>query len=101
MSQNLITKVWQMASKTKKKDDNALRHDNKRIKNYLAKYTINASILAGCSHTIGSIEPNKMADLVLWRPEFFATRPEMVIKGARRTFSLFPINQSLFMPIRF
>ena len=65
----------------KKMNSTSLDNDNKRIKKYLAKYTINPALLAGCSHAVGSIEPNKMADLVIWRPEFFGVKPEIVIKG--------------------
>lgn len=57
------------------------KNDNQRVKTYLAKYTINPAVLTGCSHAIGSVEPQKMADLVLWRPEFFGTKPDIVIKG--------------------
>jgi urease alpha subunit len=69
-----------MASKMKNRGEKS-KNDNKRIRRYLAKYTINPAVLAGVSHTIGSVEPNKMADLVLWRPEFFATHPEIIFKG--------------------
>lgn len=68
-----------MASKLKSKLNT--RNDNQRIKQYLAKYTINPAVLTGCSHAVGSIEPNKMADLILWRPAFFGVRPEYVMKG--------------------
>jgi urease alpha subunit len=70
------------------------KNDNERIKRYVAKYTMNPAILAGCSHAIGSLEPSKMADLVLWRPEFFGSRPEMVIKGGQLVYS--NENSSLF-----
>jgi len=30
---------------------------------------------------VGSIEPGKLADLVLWKPAFFGAKPEMVVKG--------------------
>jgi urease subunit alpha len=33
------------------------------------------------AHAIGSIEPGKLADLVLWKPAFFGVKPEMVVKG--------------------
>jgi urease subunit alpha len=56
-------------------------HDNARAKRYVAKYTINPAITHGISHEVGSIEPNKLADLVLWRPEFFGVKPAMIIKG--------------------
>jgi urease subunit alpha len=56
-------------------------NDNQRIRRYIAKYTINPAIAHGVSHEVGSVETGKLADLVLWRPEFFGVKPEMVIKG--------------------
>ncbi len=56
-------------------------NDNFRVLRYLAKVTINPAITAGISEHLGSIAPGKMADLVLWAPEFFAAKPKMVIKG--------------------
>jgi urease alpha subunit len=55
--------------------------DNFRIKRYVAKYTINPAIAHGVSDIVGSIETGKLADLVLYKPEFFGTKPEIVIKG--------------------
>ena len=48
---------------------------------YLAKITINPAIAQGISHDVGSLEPGKLADIVLWRPEFFGVKPQMVVKG--------------------
>ena len=92
--QNLIVKTWQLASKMKRIDakHKGLKNDNKKVKHYLAKYTINPAILTGCSHTVGSIEPNKMADLVVWKPEFFGAKPEMVIKGGQLVWSANSLN---------
>src|SRR5437588_2065365 len=56
-------------------------NDNLRIRRYIAKYTINPAITHGVSSEIGSVETGKLADLVLWRPEFFGVKPELVIKG--------------------
>src|SRR5471032_3237572 len=56
-------------------------NDNLRIKRYIAKYTINPAIAHGMSHLIGSVEPGKLADLVLWKPAFFGAKPEMILKG--------------------
>jgi urease subunit alpha len=56
-------------------------HDNTRAKRYVAKYTINPAITHGIAHEVGSVEPGKLADLVLWRPAFFATKPSLIIKG--------------------
>jgi urease subunit alpha len=57
------------------------RHDNQRIKRYIAKYTINPAIAHGISHEVGSIEAGKWADLVVWKPAFFGVKPALVIKG--------------------
>jgi urease subunit alpha len=55
--------------------------DNNRVKRYIAKYTINPAIAHGVSHAVGSIEPGKLADLVLWRPAFFGAKPSLILKG--------------------
>ena len=57
------------------------RNDNFRLKRYVAKYTINPAIAHGISHEVGSIEPGKWADLVVWRPAFFGVKPSLVLKG--------------------
>ena len=57
------------------------RNDNFRIKRYVAKYTINPAIAHGISHEVGSIEPGKWADLVVWKPAFFGVKPALVLKG--------------------
>ena len=51
------------------------------MKRYVAKYTINPAIAQGLSHEVGSVEPGKLADLVLWSPAFFGVKPDLVIKG--------------------
>ena len=80
----VIIRTWQTAHKMRVQRG-LLRfgetHDNARAKRYVAKYTINPAITQGISHEVGSIEPNKLADLVLWRPEFFGVKPAMIIKG--------------------
>ena len=81
----VITRTWQTADKMKQQrgalPDDTAEHDNLRIKRYVAKYTINPALAHGVSHFIGSVEVGKLADLVLWRPAFFGSKPEMVIKG--------------------
>ena len=56
-------------------------NDNLRVRRYIAKYTINPAIAHGVSAHIGSIEPGKRADLVIWAPAFFGAKPEMVLVG--------------------
>lgn len=81
----VITRTWQTAHKMKVQrgslGGDPARHDNTRIKRYIAKYTINPALAHGISHEVGSIEPGKLADLVLWRPAFFGVKPSMILKG--------------------
>jgi urease subunit alpha len=81
----VITRTWQTAHKMKVQrgalsPDNS-RHDNFRVKRYVAKYTINPAITHGIAHEVGSIEKGKLADIVLWRPAFFGAKTAMIIKG--------------------
>jgi len=82
----LVTRTWQTASKMKQQrgplpEDKDTGNDNFRIKRYLAKYTINPAIAHGMSHLIGSVQPGRLADLVLWKPSLFGAKPEMILKG--------------------
>lgn len=81
----VVTRTWQTAHKMKVQrgplPGDTDRHDNARVKRYIAKYTINPAITHGVARHIGSVEPGKLADLVLWKPAFFGVKPEMVIKG--------------------
>ncbi len=81
----VVTRTWQTAHKMKVQRgplvEDSARNDNLRVKRYVAKYTINPAIAHGIAHETGSIEPGKLADLVLWSPAFFGVKPEMVIKG--------------------
>ncbi len=81
----VVLRCWQTAHKMKEqlgplKEDSA-RNDNHRAKRYVAKYTINPALTHGIARHVGSIEPGKWADLVLWRPAFFGVKPEIVLKG--------------------
>jgi urease subunit alpha len=81
----VITRSWQTAHKMKVQRgplaEDAADNDNFRAKRYIAKYTINPAITHGISHEVGSLEPGKVADIVLWKPAFFAVKPALVIKG--------------------
>ena len=74
-------RTWQLAHQMKTLYGGAPPHDNPRILKYLAKYTINPARAHGIHRWVGSLEPGKIADIVLWRPEFFGVKPEVVIKG--------------------
>jgi urease subunit alpha len=81
----VIIRTWQTADKMKKQRGSLPgekgQNDNKRVKRYVAKYTINPAIAHGVSKHIGSVEKGKLADLVIWTPAFFGVKPDMVIKG--------------------
>jgi urease subunit alpha len=76
-----IRRTWQLAHQMKVMRGETPPHDNPRILQYLAKYTINPARAHGIDRWVGSLEPGKIADIVLWRPEFFGVKPELVIKG--------------------
>ena len=81
----VIIRTWQAAHKMKLQrgalPEDTPRHDNFRVKRYIAKYTINPALTHGIAHTVGSIEVGKLADLVLWRPAFFGVKPSLILKG--------------------
>ena len=56
-------------------------NDNQRILRYLAKLTINPALTHGIAHLVGSLEPGKLADIVLWPTNTFGVKPKYVIKG--------------------
>jgi urease subunit alpha len=77
-----IRRTFQLASKMKQDlDQSPSVHDNDRVRQYIAKLTINPAITHGLSHEIGSIEVGKLADIVLWRPDHFGAKPQLVLKA--------------------
>jgi len=82
----VIIRTWQTAHKMKVQrgalpEDANAGNDNFRVKRYISKYTINPAITHGIAQYTGSLEPGKLADLVLWKPAMFGAKPEMIIKG--------------------
>ncbi|WP_375275044.1 urease subunit alpha [Methylorubrum thiocyanatum] len=81
----VVIRTWQTADKMKRQrgalPGDASGNDNLRARRYVAKYTINPAIAHGVSRHIGSVEPGKLADLVLWTPAFFGVKPDLVLKG--------------------
>ncbi|HBQ22751.1 MAG: urease subunit alpha [SAR116 cluster bacterium] len=81
----VVIRTWQTAHKMKQQRGRLAEedgdNDNKRVKRYLAKYTINPAIAHGMANHIGSITVGKRADLVLWDPAFFGVKTEMVLLG--------------------
>ncbi len=81
----VILRTWQTAHKMRVQfgplPQDSSRNDNFRARRYVAKYTIGPAITHGIARHLGSIEPGKWADLVLWKPAFFGVKPELVLKG--------------------
>ncbi len=88
-----IARTWQVAAHMKAErgslpEDAGSGNDNVRIKRYIAKYTINPARIYGIDAYVGSLEPGKIADIVLWEPKFFGIKPEVVFKGGFPTWSV-------------
>jgi len=80
----VVTRTWQTAHKMKTQRGalpSESGNDNSRVKRYVAKYTINPALAHGIAHEVGSIEPGKLADIVLWKPAMFGVKPEIILKG--------------------
>ncbi len=81
----VIIRTWQTAHKMKLQrgalSGDPSENDNRRVKRYIAKYTINRAIAHGVADAVGSIEAGKLADLVLWRPAFFGVKPSLILKS--------------------
>jgi len=88
----VTTRNWQTADKMKKMKGSLPEengdNDNFRVKRYLAKITINPAITHGISEYVGSLEPGKLADIVIWTPQFFGVKPKLIIKGGFIAYSL-------------
>ncbi|MDT9680485.1 urease subunit alpha [Streptomyces sp. TRM76323] len=80
-----VRRTFAMAGKMKAElgplDGDGDGDDNARVLRYVAKLTINPAIAHGLAHEVGSIEIGKLADIVLWRPEFFGAKPQLVLKS--------------------
>ncbi|KAJ8462307.1 hypothetical protein ONZ51_g10982 [Trametes cubensis] len=83
----VVSRTWRTASKMREfggpltKLGDFEGHDNGRVKRYISKYTINPAITHGISHLVGQVAVGTLADLVLWKPENFGAKPEMVLKS--------------------
>ena len=81
----VIIRTWQTADKMKTQrgalNGDVVRSDNRRVKRYIAKYTINPAITHGIADLVGSIEPGKLAELAIWKPAFFGVKPALILKS--------------------
>ncbi|HLX59379.1 MAG TPA: urease subunit alpha [Ktedonobacteraceae bacterium] len=80
-----IARTWQMAHAMQEQTRPSSAPDgidsNERVMRYLAKYTINPAIAHGLAQHVGTLEPGKLADIVLWQPDLFGVKPNLIIKG--------------------
>ncbi|BFZ54721.1 Urease [Savitreella phatthalungensis] len=88
----VILRTWKTAHKNKHQrgplpEDANTGNDNFRVKRYISKYTINPAIAQGMSHLLGSLEVGKLADICLWRPDRFGSKPSIVVKGGHIAFA--------------
>jgi urease subunit alpha len=88
----VTTRNWQTADKMKKMTgrlaEETGENDNYRVKRYISKITINPAITHGISKYVGSLETGKLADIVIWSPQFFGVKPKLIIKGGFIAYSL-------------
>ena len=88
----VTTRAWQTADKMKKMSGRLKEESNDnynvRVKRYLAKLTINPAITHGIAEYVGSLQPKKIADIVMWTPQFFGIKPKLIIKGGFIAYSL-------------
>ncbi|MET9860319.1 urease subunit alpha [Streptomyces smyrnaeus] len=86
----VVLRTWQTAHVMKERYGALAgdgRADNLRARRYVAKYTINPAVAQGMDAEIGSVEPGKLADLVLWDPVFFGVKPQLVLKGGQIAYA--------------
>ncbi len=83
-----IRRTWQMAHAMQILQSQPQEVANQRVLRYLAKYTINPAITHGLSQHIGTLEPGKLADIVLWQPAFFGVKPTLIFKGGMPAWGL-------------
>ena len=81
-----VRRTFQLAAQMKRQQIRRIRHgptqhDNDRVRQYVAKLTINPAIAHGLTHEIGSLDVGKLADIVLWRPDHFGAKPQLVLKS--------------------
>lgn len=104
----VILRTWNTAHKNKVQrghlpEDEGTGADNFRVKRYVSKYTINPALAQGMGHLVGSVEVGKLADLLVWDPAWFGTKPNLVIKSGLVSWammvSLFPHHISVISHI--
>src|SRR3546814_946715 len=87
----VVSRTWQTAHQMKKlrgplPGDG--RADNHRVRRYVAKYTICPAVAHGIERDVGSVEPGKLADLVLWRSEEHTSELQSLMRISYAVFCL-------------
>src|SRR5690606_37953716 len=82
----VVLRTWNTAHKNKVQrgrlpEDEGTGADSFRVKRCVSKCTVSPAIAQGFGHLIGSIEVGKLADIVVWDPAWFGTKPSLVLKG--------------------
>ncbi|KHN98918.1 urease [Metarhizium album ARSEF 1941] len=82
----VVARTWNTAHKNRLQrgrlpEDEGSDADNFRVRRYVSKYTVNPAVAQGFSHVVGSVEVGRLADLVLWDPAWFGTKPSSVLKA--------------------
>jgi len=76
-----VRRAFQCAAAMKAQRGGAGPDDNERVLRYLAKVTVNPAIAHGLAAHVGSLREGRLADMVVWRPDLFPVRPELVLKA--------------------
>jgi urease len=102
----VILRTWNTAHKNKLQrgtlpEDEGTGADNYRVKRYISKYTVNPALAQGMGHLVGSVEVGKLADLVIWDPAWFGTKPNLVVKSGLIAWAQMVCFSSLFFPPSF
>ncbi len=82
-----VRRTWQLAHVMKSwadgadRADGVVEDDNERVLCYLAKYTIEPARTHGIDAEVGSLQPGRLADIVLWSPTHFGVKPLLILKA--------------------
>ncbi|SDY84325.1 urease subunit alpha [Modestobacter sp. DSM 44400] len=77
----MVRRTWQLASHPALGAGGGADADTRTVLQFLAKITVNPAIAHGIAQHVGSLQPGRLADIVLWDPAWFGTKPELVLKS--------------------
>jgi len=76
-----VRRTLQLAAHPALRSGEGAHADNETVLQFLAKITINPAIAHGIAEDVGSLQPGRLADIVLWKPAWFGAKPELVLKA--------------------